>query len=164
PGSMATYAATGLVDRLEDTFFDGIRRFPAASNMHLKPGAAHTEAYWDLPRRAALVASSLDGVADAPWPTVRRALDEAVRVHLRSDVPLGVCLSGGLDSSAIVGLASHHVDRVKTFTVYFGDGPGYDEREHARPVIRQFSADAAERRIEPTDVLATLKRIVWHLD
>ena len=73
---------------------------------------------------------------------MRDALDEAVRVHLRSDVPLGVCLSGGLDSSAIVGLASRHVERVKTFTVYFGDGPDYDERQHAHPIVEQFGADA----------------------
>jgi asparagine synthase (glutamine-hydrolysing) len=95
---------------------------------------------------------------------LRTALDEAVRVHLRSDVPLGVCLSGGLDSSAIVGLAAQHVERVKTFTVYFSDGPDYDERQHAQPIVERFAAEAYERCIEPTDVLGTLKRIVWHLD
>jgi len=95
---------------------------------------------------------------------VRNALDEAVRVHLRSDVPLGVCLSGGLDSSAIVGLASQHVERVKTFTVYFGDGPDYDQRRHAQPIVERFGAEPFERPIEPSDVLETMKRIVWHLD
>jgi asparagine synthase (glutamine-hydrolysing) len=95
---------------------------------------------------------------------VRQALDEAVRVHLRSDVPLGVCLSGGLDSSAIVGLASRHVERVKTFTVYFADGPEYDERAHARTIVERFPSEAAERCVEPDDLLATLRQIVWHLD
>src|SRR5205085_9261430 len=92
------------------------------------------------------------------------ALEEAVRVHLRSDVPLGVCLSGGLDSSAVVGLASQHVERVKTFTVYFDDGPEFDEREHARAIVQRFGAEAFERRVEPDDLLGTLRRIVWHLD
>jgi asparagine synthase (glutamine-hydrolysing) len=87
-----------------------------------------------------------------------------VRVHLRSDVPLGVCLSGGLDSSAIVGLASRHVLGVKTFTVYFEDGPAFDEREHARAVVDQFGADSREMRVGPEDLLDTLKKIVWHLD
>jgi asparagine synthase (glutamine-hydrolysing) len=105
-----------------------------------------------------------NGASKAPWLAVREALDEAVRVHLRSDVPLGVCLSGGLDSSAIVGLASRYVERVKTFTVYFGDGPAYDERQHAHPIVRQFATEASERCIEPTDMLETMKRIVWHLD
>jgi asparagine synthase (glutamine-hydrolysing) len=108
--------------------------------------------------------SNLNGAADAPWPTVRHALDEAVRVHLRSDVPLGVCLSGGLDSSAIVGLASRYVDRVKTFTIYFVDGPDYDEREHAHSIVERFGADASERCVSPGNVVEELKQIVWHLD
>src|SRR5438128_141568 len=132
--------------------------------MHVKPVDVRTPTSWDLPSRAAALSASLNGAGYAPWPALRTALDEAVRVHLRSDVPLGVCLSGGLDSSAIVGLASQHLERVKTFTVYFGDGPDYDERQHARPVVERFGAEAFERRIEPGDVLGTLKRIVWHLD
>src|SRR5579859_353326 len=116
PASIATYVATGLVDGLEDTFFDGISRFPTAATMHVRPQGVHTRTYWDLPGRAAALAASLsqnghNGMRTAPWVGIRQALDEAVRVHLRSDVPLGVCLSGGLDSSAIVGLASRHVER-----------------------------------------------------
>jgi asparagine synthase (glutamine-hydrolysing) len=162
--SIATYAATGLVDGLEETFFEGIRRFPPATNLLVQPGESHATTYWDLPKRAAAQRASLNGVHSDPWPALRQSLDEAVRVHLRSDVPLGVCLSGGLDSSAIVGLASRYVERVKTFTVYFGDGPDYDERQHAHPIVNRFGADAAERCVEPVDVLGTLKKIVWHLD
>src|SRR5437667_3513295 len=117
--------------------------------------------FWYMPGRAAVLRASLNGQSREPLPKVRSTLDEAVRGHLRSDVPLGVCLSGGLDSSAIVGLASQHVERVKTFTVYFGDGPDYDERQHARPIVERFGAEAFVRCIEPTDVLATMKRIVW---
>lgn len=164
PSAIATYAATGLVDGLDETFFAGIHRFPAAANMRVRPDGVRTTRYWDLPARAAAVRAGLDGVRGEPWPAVRQALSEAVRVHLRSDVPLGVCLSGGLDSSAIVGLASQHVERLKTFTVYFADGPEYDERDHARAVVRQFGAEAAEQCVEPDDLLATLRRIVWHLD
>ncbi len=162
--SVATYTATGLVDGLEDTFFQGITRFPSATVMQVRPDDVRTTSYWDLPGRAAALRAGLNGASQAPWPALRRAFDEAVRVHLRSDVPLGVCLSGGLDSSAIVGLAARHVERVKTFTVYFGDGPDYDERQHARPIVERFGAEAFERRIEPDDVLDTLRRVVWHLD
>jgi len=166
PTSIATYVATGLVDGLEHTFFDGVTRFPAAATMHVRPQGVQTTTYWDLPARVAALDASVNhnGVSRAPWLAVRQALDEAVRVHLRSDVPLGVCLSGGLDSSAIVGLASQYVERVKTFTVYFGDGPAYDERQHAHRIVQQFGAEAFERCIEPEDVLETLKQIVWHLD
>jgi asparagine synthase (glutamine-hydrolysing) len=164
PASIATYTASGLVDGLKDTFFDGIARFPAASNMLVRPDGVSTTSFWDLPARAMGLRASLNGVREAPWPALRTALDEAVRVHLRSDVPLGVCLSGGLDSSAVVALASRHVERLKTFTVYFGDGPDYDERPHARPIIERFGAQASERCVEPGDVLGTLEQIVWHLD
>jgi asparagine synthase (glutamine-hydrolysing) len=164
PSSIATYVATGLVDGLEDTFFEGIQRFPAASNMVLHAGGLQTRKYWDLPARAAALRASLNGTSRLPWPALRDSLDEAVRVHLRSDVPLGVCLSGGLDSSAIVGLASRHVERVKTFTIYFEDGPDYDERSHAHAVVERFAADAAERCVEGNRLVDELKRIVWHLD
>ncbi len=120
--------------------------------------------YWDLPAQAAAVRADLNGSQHQPWPGLRRTLDEAVRVHLRSDVPLGVCLSGGLDSSAVVGLASQHVERVKTFTIYFEDGPAYDEREHAHAVVERFGAEAFERCVKPDDLVDELRRIVWHLD
>ncbi len=162
--SIATYVATGLVDGLEDTFFEGIKRAPAATNILVQRDGLETRRYWDLPGRAASLRAGLNGTLSQPWPKLRETLDDAVRVHLRSDVPIGVCLSGGLDSSAIVGLASRHVPRVKTFTIYFDDGPAFDEREHAHRVIKQFGADASERRVEPSQLLEELKRIVWHLD
>ena len=79
--------------------------------------------YWDLPAQAAALGAGLNGQHTAPWPALRTALDEAVRVHLRSDVPLGVCLSGGLDSSAIVGLASQYLERVKPGWLGYRDSP-----------------------------------------
>jgi asparagine synthase (glutamine-hydrolysing) len=162
--SIATYVATGLVDGLEETFFEGITRFPAASTMLLRSACVEERRYWDLPSQAAALRASLNGTSTAPWPALRESLAEAVRVHLRSDVPLGVCLSGGLDSSAIVGLASAHAQRVKTFTIYFDDGPDYDEREHAHVVVDRFGADASERLVEGGALVDELKRIVWHLD
>lgn len=164
PSSIATYVATGLVDGLEDTFFDGITRFPAASTLVLRGHSVEERRFWDLPARAAALQASLNGTRKAPWPALRDGLNDAVRVHLRSDAPLGVCLSGGLDSSAILGLASHHVPRVKTFTIYFEDGPEYDERAHAHRVIERFAAEPSERCVRGTSLVDELKRIVWHLD
>jgi asparagine synthase (glutamine-hydrolysing) len=162
--SIATYVASGLVDGLDETFFEGVRRFPSGSNMLLRQDSVEERRYWDLPAQAAALRASLNGTSKVPWPALRDSLDEAVRVHLRSDVPLGVCLSGGLDSSAIVGLASRHAQRVKTFTIYFDDGPDFDEREHAHAVVERFGADASERLVQGGEFVDELKRIVWHLD
>src|SRR5438132_889174 len=154
--SIATYVATGLVDGLDDTFFEGITRLEAATNLLVRRESVRTQKYWDLPARAAALRVHLNGASHAPWPALRDTLDEAVRVHLRSDVPLGVCLSGGLDSSAIVGLASRHVERVKTFTIYFGDGPDFDERQHAHAVVQKFGAEPFERCVEPSKLVDEL--------
>jgi asparagine synthase (glutamine-hydrolysing) len=162
--SIATYAATGLVDGLDDTFFEGITRFPAASTITLRTSGETSTRYWDLPARAAELRASLNGTTREPGRRVQDTLAEAVRVHLRSDVPLGVCLSGGLDSSAIVGLASRHVERLNTFTIYFGDGPDYDERLFSRAVAERFAANAHERLVEPRGLVESLRHIVWHLD
>jgi asparagine synthase (glutamine-hydrolysing) len=162
--SIATFVATGLVDGLEETFFEGITRFPAATTMRIRRDEVSTERYWDLPARASSLRAGLNGVVAAPWQTLAETLDESVRVHLRSDVPLGVCLSGGLDSSAIVGLASRYVEPIKTFTIYFSDGPDFDEREYARTIVRQFNAESYERCVEPDHFVDDLRRIVWALD
>jgi len=160
--SIATYGASGLVDGLEDTFFRGIKRFPAATTAVVSPDGVRLRQFWSLPERAAAVRASLDG--SSPFTRLETALDEAVRLHLRSDVPLGVCLSGGLDSSAVVALASRHVPAVQTFTVFFEGGPEYDEREHARAVVARFGAQPHEKLVRPDDLVATLRDIVWHMD
>ena len=162
--SIATYVATGLVDGLEETFFEGLSRFPAATTMVARADGVQSRKYWDLPARAAAVRAGLNGVTRGPWQNLRSTLAEAVRVHLRSDVPLGVCLSGGLDSSAIVGLASAYVPAVKTFSIFFDDGPEYDERAYAHKVIGAFGADATERCVHPDNLVDDLRRIIWHLD
>ena len=147
------------MDGLDETFFEGITRFPAASVMAISRDGTRTTRFWDLPARAAAFRANGNNAR-----SVAQTLDEAVRVHLRSDVPLGVCLSGGLDSSAIVGFASKYVDTVETFTVYFGDGPEFDERQHARAIVNRFGSSGHERLVEPTALLETLRTIVWHLD
>src|SRR5438132_11623027 len=65
--SIATYVATGLVDGLENTFFRGITRLPAATNLLVRREGIQAHAFWDLPARAAALGASLNGVSNAPW-------------------------------------------------------------------------------------------------
>jgi asparagine synthase (glutamine-hydrolysing) len=89
-------------------------------------------------------------------------LAEAVRIHLRSDVPLAVLLSGGLDSSLIAALAADGLDGLHTFTVGFGDA-AFDELEPAREVARMLGTQHHEVHVRP-DVAADLPEIVRRLE
>jgi asparagine synthase (glutamine-hydrolysing) len=94
---------------------------------------------------------------------LRTVLCDAVRSHLISDVPLGAFLSGGIDSSLVVGLMTETSGtRVKTFSIGF-DEPAFDELEHARRVARHFGTDHHEFVVKP-DGVSILDRLVSHFD
>jgi asparagine synthase (glutamine-hydrolysing) len=103
-----------------------------------------------------------------PYPAYREELQEvmedAVRVRLRSDVPLGALLSGGIDSSVVVGLASRHVDRLRTFSIGFQD-PRFDESQYARLAAERFNTLHTEEIVD-ADTLTPeeLERLVWFMD
>ncbi len=88
-------------------------------------------------------------------------LEEAVRVRLVSDVPLGAFLSGGIDSSAVVAMmARAGGGRVKTFSIGFA-AKEYDETRYARMVAQRYGTDHEEQVVEP-DAVAVVPRLVWH--
>ncbi|MCP9488003.1 MAG: asparagine synthase (glutamine-hydrolyzing), partial [Gaiellaceae bacterium MAG52_C11] len=134
----------GALDHLSETFLEGIEKLPAGTSGTLDATGFQTRRYWQLGRSRAEL--------EDPVETVRETLLDALRLHLRSDVPIGTCLSGGLDSSAIacgvdrvLGASesaepAHDGPRQKTFTAYF-DRPGYDERGFAELVVRQIGAE-----------------------
>jgi asparagine synthase (glutamine-hydrolysing) len=88
-------------------------------------------------------------------------IDDAVRIHCRSDAALGAHLSGGLDSSTIVGLAARHRDRLKTFSIKFTPG---DETEYARAVAAHVNADYLENSPSDLDLATLLPSLMWHMD
>ena len=94
---------------------------------------------------------------------LRERLEDAVREHLASDVPLGAFLSGGVDSSAVVAtMARLGAHPIRTFSIGFTE-PAYDESGWARRVSRAFGTEHHELVLEP-DVLGVLDDLVWHLD
>ena len=99
-------------------------------------------------------------------PRLRSLLQESVELHMISDVPLGVFLSGGLDSSSIVGLMSHLADKpVRTYSVGFDDVPeGCDERRYARTTAQFFSTRHTEFVPKGSELVEELPRIIRHLD
>jgi asparagine synthase (glutamine-hydrolysing) len=90
-------------------------------------------------------------------------LTEAAREMAVADVPLGIFLSGGVDSSSVVAAAARGGQRIKTFTIGFND-PGCDERRWAQAVADRYGTEHHVRVVEPDDVDAALHRLMWHFD
>jgi asparagine synthase (glutamine-hydrolysing) len=139
------------------TAFAGIQRLPPAHVLSWHHGEATIDRYWKLsyeggPRPGDL-ASQAEGLRDE--------LLEATRLRLRSDVPLGAFLSGGLDSSAVVAaMARVATGTINTFSIGF-DVAGYDERGYAREVAQWYATDHNELRVDP-NVVDLLPKLVWH--
>jgi asparagine synthase (glutamine-hydrolysing) len=94
---------------------------------------------------------------------IKDALRESVRLHMRSDVPVGAFLSSGIDSTSVVALAREFHSDILTFTVGF-DVNGYSEVEVAQDSARHLGVTTIPTRINARDMMEALPRIVWHLD
>jgi asparagine synthase (glutamine-hydrolysing) len=147
-----------------DTAFAGVRKLPAAHYLAVATaadgGAAEPEPvrYWRLPEPSPAAPRRRFGELCGELSAL---LDEAVRLRLVADVPLGAFLSGGIDSSAVVAMmARAGVGRVKTFSIGFA-AKEYDELRYARIVARHYGTDHEEFVVEP-DAVAILPRLVWH--
>lgn len=94
---------------------------------------------------------------------IQAALRESVRIHMRSDVPVGAFLSSGIDSTAVVALAREFNPNILTFTVGY-DVDGYSEIEVAQDSARHLGVTTIPTKIGPEDMMEALPKIVWHLD
>lgn len=154
----------GAVDHGEDGFFEGICKLPPGHNLSfdLRTGALRKERYYDPDLRAG---SRLDPGEAAV--ELRCLLRESVRLHLRSDVEVGSCLSGGLDSSSIVGLIHEMLEaegrqaNQRTFTSHFAE-PEADELEYAQSVVAHTGVKTALAHPTLEDLRRDMDRLVWH--
>ena len=130
------------------SMYRGIAQLPPASTLVLEHDRAPVvRRYWKAPFAAAPLDAS---VADASRE-VRRLLEAAVERRLESDVPLGAFLSGGIDSTIIVGLMAKLLGKkVKTFCIGFAGDPRFDETHYARIAARAFDTDHTEFTLQPT--------------
>ena len=140
------------------TAFAGVARLDAAHYMVVEgDGAARSERYWSLPEPETARPRPVEELKEA----ITQRFDEAVRMRLVSDVPLGAFLSGGIDSASVVASMARASDRpVKTFTIGFEDA-AYDERRYARMVAERYGTDHHEFVVEP-DAVAIVPKLAWH--
>jgi asparagine synthase (glutamine-hydrolysing) len=143
----------------EETFFRGVRKLLPGHVLSWSPGEApESRRYWQLPDpapRSAPPATPAD---------LRERLETAVASHLMSDVPLGVFLSGGIDSSALAALAARATrDPLQTFAVGFAEAEA-NELPYARMVADHIGADHREITVTPDAFFEALPHAVWHED
>lgn len=141
------------------TMFDGIERLLPGHVLTFDRSGEKTEAFWSV-EKLPPVSDSLETATRV----VRERLEAAVRDHLISDVPVGVFLSGGIDSSAITAFASRHYQaRLKTYSVHFDFDP-IDERPKAQLVARQFGTEHQELFVRAGNMSDVIERLVQSHD
>lgn len=161
------YLMYAIVEHTHDTFFKGIKKLPPASYMIANVKGILIGKYWDL-----TINESLEQNYEKTRSTkqVRELLKDSIRLRLRSDVPIGSCLSGGIDSTSIVCLINsllHPEDKKhvgnfqKTFSAVF-EVPSLDERPYIQEVISLTKAEA--NWVNPTawGFLNELDSLLWH--
>jgi asparagine synthase (glutamine-hydrolysing) len=143
-----------------ETMFRGIHKLLPGHLLVFQHGDTRIRQYWDVP--AGNHVSSV-----APKEIVgrfRSLLEESVRLRLMSDVPLGMFLSGGIDSSAVAALMARMTNRpVQTFSVAFKER-AFNELEYAGQVARAVGAESHTVIIDDRDFFAALPKLVWHED
>jgi asparagine synthase (glutamine-hydrolysing) len=141
-----------------ESIVEGVRKLEPGTYLLAGPDGIRHSRYWELRWQPDAARGERETVE-----ALREQLDESVRLHMISDVPVGAFLSGGVDSSAVVAAMARQSARpVKTFSIGFVE-EDYSELRHARAVARALGTEHHERVLQP-DVVSVLDDLVWHLD
>ncbi len=159
--ALAEYLSFGYLPAPE-TAFRGVRMLELASWLAVDlDGAVTSGCYWEMP---AMAPPDPLTKAESYIGDLREQLEEAVKLRLVSDVPLGAFLSGGLDSSLIAALMIKHSNAaVKTFSIGFEGDDSFDETPYAEQVARSLGTEHTAFRVK-ADALELLPELVWHHD
>ncbi len=160
PDFLANHAPSG-----DDTLFLGIKRVPPGHTLIWQEGRINISRYWDLEYGEAGTAPAAGSAAERGLvDEFTRRFTEAVRIRLMSDVPLGMFLSGGIDSAAITAtMATLVKDPIRTFSVAFAEREA-NEFAYARMVAEAYRTEHREVLVTPQQFFAELPRLIWHED
>jgi len=135
------------------TMFKSIKKLMPANYIICQSNKIQIKKYWKLPEFEERYKPSVEKIDEI--------ISDSVEKRLMADVPIGVFLSGGLDSSTIVSYMSKFSDKINTFSVGFGDST--DERKYAKIVAEKFSTNHKEIFLN-SDFIKELPKVVWHFD
>lgn len=156
PDVLANRGTAGMA-----TLFDGVRRLLPGQRLTWRDGRLSIDSYWRLSFDAGKIDTRADRVLVDEF---RERFRESVRLRLMADVPLGVFLSGGIDSAAITAVMSGLVeDPIKTFSVAFAERDA-NELHYARMVAARFRTDHHEVVLSPDEFFDLLPAMLWHED
>ena len=139
------------------SLISGVKRVPAGHVLIFERGEARLEKYWDIDFTEAPPRSEVEWLEE-----LEALLEDAVRIRLISEVPLGAFLSGGIDSSLVVAMMARAGGSIKTSSIEFT--PGYSEARYARLVADAFETDHHEFTFGREDAWHALPEMVWHHD
>jgi asparagine synthase (glutamine-hydrolysing) len=148
------------------TLVEGVRALPPGHTLTWEGGALRHASYWDLVDDEASAGRSSEPASAEEKIAAERLqpiLEEAVRLQLVSDVPVGVFLSGGIDSSALVSILSRSGVTASTFSIVFREAD-FSEAEHSRAIAAKFHTDHHEIKVSQTDVLAAIPDALAAMD
>jgi asparagine synthase (glutamine-hydrolysing) len=161
PSALRSYLRHGFVPG-DRTMWKGVRKLPPGHVLEATAAGVQIRSYWELPLPAGEATESTPSIDEATT-RVRALLEEAVRVRLMSEVPLGAFLSGGVDSSAVVAIMSRELARpVETFAVGFADAE-FDELVYARQAADLYRTNHHEVLV-PGCSPELLFELNWHHD
>ena len=154
------YAISGTMDHTEQTFFEGIKNLEPGHYAVVEDDRIKVERWCKLAPRPSR--SNYDGsVREA-----RKLFDDSVRLRLRSDVPVGACLSGGMDSSSMVSAMRRAAGDKAVLQSYSAVFPGHDIDETKNIEVMTEAAKLGAHRVEPRpkDVVEDLRTLIYHQD
>jgi asparagine synthase (glutamine-hydrolysing) len=142
------------------TLFEGVSELLPGHRLRVRNGTAVSERYWEV-----YYELDFDHTAKYFEERIEALLEESVRLHLRSDVPVAAYLSGGLDSSSVASLAAAGTSwRMQAFTGRFPEDSRYDESEYAKVVADERGLDLRLVDIGAADFLGSIEQVIYHLD
>lgn len=142
------------------TLINGIHELPAAHSLILRDGRIQTKKYWEVYYR-----HDYEHNAKYFRDRLLELMEDSVSMHLRSDVPVGAYVSGGVDSSVLASMASRQSSGLfKGYHGRFGEGRAFDESHFAKAAARHGGIELHEVMITADDFVKDIHKVIWHLD
>jgi asparagine synthase (glutamine-hydrolysing) len=158
PKGIDQFITYGYVNTPE-TLFANIYKLPEGHTLTWRNGRIRIRKYWDLDFRPAKQIRE-----EEQKERIENLLHDSVRLRLRSDVPVGLFLSGGIDSTVVAGLAAQYTGKLKTFSIGFDSGKDFNELSYARAAAKRFETDHHELILSPQEFVDFFPRFISHME